>query len=225
MKNKKLAQPLLIILAVLIVAGAVIFYFTHDAAYVMSEDGFQVSAGEKVSYEKGTKFIFTKEGTSYKGAEANECLTSNPLYFKKNTKDILLPEDQIYVAGRKAIYKKAEAFSTFSVKDGLTYNDSVIEGGFIFNGTNTYTFLESMTLTVNGEEIELGPLSSITLGQDAYYLYNTATKEIKLDHLNVDKVEAKNADYSIDLVNDILYTSSGDKILLYTKTDQLEDLK
>ena len=130
MKNKKLAQPLLIILAVLIVAGAVIFYFTHDAAYVMSEDGFQVSAGE-----------------------------------------------------------------------------------------------ESMTLTVNGEEIELGPLSSITLGQDAYYLYNTATKEIKLDHLNVDKVEAKNADYSIDLVNDILYTSSGDKILLYTKTDQLEDLK
>ena len=58
MKNKKLAQPLLIILAVLIVAGAVIFYFTHDAAYVMSEDGFQVSAGEKVSYEKGTKFIF-----------------------------------------------------------------------------------------------------------------------------------------------------------------------
>lgn len=225
MKNKKIAQSLIIILVILLVAGAVIFYFTQDAAYVMSEDGFQISAGEKIPYEKGTKFIFKNEGTSYKGAEANACLTSSPLYFKKDTKDILLPEDQIYVAGRTATYRKAEAFSTFSVKDGLTYNDSVIEGGFLFNGTGTYTFLESMVLTCNGEEIQVGPLSSITLGQDAYYLYNTLTKEIKLDHIHVDKMEAKNTDYTIDLMNDIFYTSSGDKVLIYATTDQLEDLK
>ena len=225
MKNKKLTQPLLIILVILVVAGALVFYFTQDSAYVMSEDGFQVSAGEKITYEKGTKFIFKKEGTSYKGAQSNECLTSSPIYYEKNTKEILLPEDEIYVAGKDIDYKKVTAFSTISVKKGITYNDLHIINGFIYDGKSTYTFLEDMTLTVNGKDIEFGPLSSITVGQGAYYFYNTKTKEAKMDLLRVETVIVKNDDYEVDVLNGILYTSSGDKILLYSNVDDLDELE
>ena len=225
MKNKKINQSILVSLCILVIAIAIFFFFTHDSAYKMPSDGFQISVGTKNKIEKGTEFVFKSNGTTFKNADSGQYLTASPLYFDNDSKRIVIPQDLIYVEGRKASFKKVAAFKEFSTKDGLTYDGNVIMGGFLFDGVNTYTFLEKMEITVNGETFEIDPFSTVTVTDDVYYLYNTKNKEVKFDYLQTSNLTAKNSDYSVDLLNSIFYTSSEDKVLIYTKIDNLDELK
>ena len=226
MKSKHWKQMIAIIGGFVILLVAIACLFLFDDAYQMKEDGFQVIAGEKKNYEKGTAFVYKKNGVSCRGASDNEYLASTPIYFDENKKKILLVEEGIYIQGSQAIMRRTESFSEVSIKQGLTYNDVKLDGGFLFDGRNSYTFLEEMTLKINGKDIKVSPLSSIVVNsRDVFCLYDVSKKQIMMDHIYTESLTASHKDYHIDLINDILYTQNNEKVLLYSKPELLEELK
>lgn len=225
MKKKQHKFLILYITGLFLVVMAVIFiFFINSSAYTLKENGFQVVAGNKKKYTSGTNFIYDETGPTYKGAQDNEYIVNSPIYLSKS-KSIVIPDDSIYFSGRDSNFRRITSFSEVSNEKGLYINDVEVFGGFIYDGKNTFTFLEEMDLTINGKNVVVKAFSSITTtSTNTYSLYNTSDKTIQVDYIVTDSLEAKGVDYRIDIRNDIMYIQDDQKVLLFNRADLLEEL-
>lgn len=225
LKKKVKIYGLLIIVLFAVGLGALFFDMSSGYAYKNEEPVFQVIGGNKRVYEANTKFTYKENGTSYVGADKNEYLSDSPIYQQDNNETMVLPSDQIYVNGSTAKFAQVKAFSTFSNVDGLYYKDLKINGGFLFNGRNSYIFLENMELTINGKTLQVGPFTYVELNDYTYALYDVSNDYMESGTLYVDVVEAKGHNYVVDLANDIFTDSTGADVLIYINTASLDELK
>lgn len=202
----------------------VFIFINTSSSYTLSSDAYQIISGEKKVYKAGTSFVYKEEGVSYKGAKKNEYISSSPIYI--NEKTILLPGDSIYVDARQVIFSKLEGLNEVVNENQMKYKSSYINGGFIYDGKKTYTFLEPITLTINGVERQLSALSSVSVSSNQMYcLYDASSKTISIDKIYTKSLLAINSEYQIDLLNDILFDKDHKKILLVNRVDQLEEYK
>lgn len=227
MKNKKATTQMTIVLGIVFALIAIVyFFFLNDNAYQMSADGFQIVSGEKKEFSKGVKFVYQENGITYQGAKDNEYLSSSPLYFNDDKNAILTAQEFVYVEGKSAKMRKTPTFSTIRLNQGIHCNNIRLLGGFLFDGNNTYVFLEKMSVKVNGREVHLTPLSTMVVnGNTIYFYYDNQRDQIEMDYIYTDSIIAKCDDYEIDLINDILMIDQEEKVLLYTKPELLDELK
>lgn len=214
-------------LAVCMTVFAVCLFLNTASPLTMKDDGFQISAGRKDVLKKGTKLTVEEAGTTFRGAAEQQFLNTSPIYYE-NAGEIILPYDMVYVNARETIFLKAERFQTLSMQgsDVLYERQRLKDHGFLFDGKNTYVFLEKTVLKINGKTQTIGPLSCIMLyTSNTYTLYDTDSKSIQAEQIYQEHVEALTGDYRVDLVNDILYGEQDEKTLLFDRSDLLEPLK
>lgn len=217
--------PIFLILSFSIFLAMMYLFFNTTNAYTLKGDAFQVVVGVELNYEEGLKFIYDETGPTYDGAELYEYLDSSPIYMVED-QYMVMPEYTIYVNPRGINYYQIPCFTEVNYESSITINEVGVSGGFIFDGKNTYTFLEDMTVRVNGEDIEVGKLSTISLAtNEIYSLHNTLDESIIVDAIITGTLEATCVDYSVDLLSDILYTSNNEKILLFDEPELLDVIK
>lgn len=226
MRNKKQAlYPVFIMIAFSLLALMIFLFMNNSSSYVLKEDGYQVMIGERFDYASGTAFEYREMGVALKEAKQGEYIPNSPIYLKENKNTIIIPNDTIYCSGQIELSKKVMSFSEISYDSVLHYNKVSLTGGFLFDGRNTYTFLEPMTVEINGQSYKVGRYSSITvIPNQAYCLYNTTNDQIMME-AGLSSFKAKCKNYTIDLENDILYSKNNEKILLFTNVDVLDELK
>lgn len=222
--NNRQLMSLSLMLGIFIVCGLIFILLNTSSSYTLSQDAFQIVAGQKVVFKSGTSFLYKENGVTYKGAEDNEYIASTPLYLDNN--QIVIANDSIYIDARKVTFHKFIGLNEVTNDGQIKYKNSFVNGGFIYDGKKTYTFLEKMELDVNGKKIEVGPFSSITMSSNKMYcLYNTSKKGIDVDKVYSDSIYATCTDYRIDIANDVLYDKDDKKLLLVNRTDILDEYK
>ena len=166
-KSKWIAGGIAAIAMALLVSG--VFLFLRSGRQISVKHVFYVENGETVSSEgKSWRLTFDqKKGTTLKGAGIRKNLTDDGtlIYYEYENK-VLLPQTDClqYAAGDK-IYR-LEYFTTveltddgYKIKDGAS--SVTVQNGIIYDGKDTYLFLEPVTLTIDGEERKLPALSMI----------------------------------------------------------------
>lgn len=214
-------------LAVGMTVAAVYLFLNTTAPLTMKDDGFQISAGRRMALKTGTQLLVKEEGTTFRGADEQQVLNTSPIYYVSGDA-IILPYDMIYVNARNKTFWRAERFKAVRVAENevLYEKQRLNDRGFLYDGRNTYVFLEEMVLTINGKTQSVGALSCIQLySSDTYTLYDTHSRKIQAERLYQDAVEAAGKDYRIDLANDILYDKEQERTLLFQRSDLLEELK
>lgn len=221
-KNKYLT---LIIVVIFTGCISLLFLFLKTSnVYTAEEEMWQVVSGNKSTYENGTRFFYSDKGPSYEGATTNEYLVTTPLYTESGDK-IVIPENSVYIDKSLTKYAQIPCYTSIYIGDTLSIENVEVSGGFIFDGVNSYTFLDDMVLEVNGLEVNVVALSSIAITSDKVYsLYHFDTQEVVVGINETNVVKATSKNYSIDLLNDVMYTIENEKILIYNNPDSLEPL-
>ena len=166
-KNKWIAAGIAAVAMAVVISG--VFLFLRSGRQMSVKDAYYIQDGEMVSSEGRWRLTFDKnKGTTLKGHGVRKNLTDDGtvVYYKLENKVLLPQTDCLQFAAEDKIYR-LEYFSTvelvegggYRIKDGST--SVVVPGGIIYDGKDTYLFLEPVTLTIDGEERKLPALSMI----------------------------------------------------------------
>ncbi|WP_249028920.1 hypothetical protein [Tannockella kyphosi] len=214
--------PIFLILSFSFFVAMIFLFLDSTNAYDLENDAYQVILGMKVEYDSGIEFVYDDVGATYEGADVYEYLDTSPLYMVDESY-MVMPDYTIYVDARGIYYYQVPCFTEVNYESGTIINGVGVSGGFIYDGQNTYTFLDEMTVRINGVDTELGKYSTVSLTVDGLYsLYNKTDETMEYGYIYTSTLEASCSDYSVDLLNDILYTSNNEKILLFDDPELLD---
>ena len=126
---------------------------------------------------------------------------------------------------------KINAFSEIFRKNGSYYlkegnKEILLEGCFLFNGSDTYLFLEEITVTYGNKAVNIGPFSVVAAHygqQSSIYQYRSKNNlEILADAGAL--VASLGQGYFVQMDTDSLISEAGQQ-LLYTRPENLKNLK
>lgn len=223
MKKKKLI-PIGIVLAFIGVISMLFFMLRTNTAYQSNQLMYQMVAGMRSEYQGGSKFLYGDKGPTYSGADINEYISNAPLYSLDKTV-MVIPVYSIYVNPYVISYQQVPCFSEITFMESAKINGKPLVGGFIFDGISTYTFLEDMQVELNGVMKNLTAYSSITISNgNLYSIYNFDTDTVEFGEYATKTLDVLNEDYRVDILNDILYDSKGERNLIHNNPMVLEVL-
>jgi hypothetical protein len=223
--------PLLILAAVIL---AIVFITTRLGTYSIDEPVYRFENGLRYDYTGTTEIKRGDEDEAIylTSGDDSVLLGDAPLYFGDNAGAILLPQQMIYV-DPATLRTGRTGYNTLVRVDGagkgtaLVNNDEVgVDKGFFYDGSNTYVFLEPVTVLWDGQTVDLPPLSyAIVYYNLRIELYSADGETIVVEQTGDARVQAEPADrtFRIDLGTDVLTTGKGESLLI-TRPDLLEYL-
>jgi hypothetical protein len=223
--------PLLILAAIVV---AVVFIVMRLGTYSIHEPVYRFENGARYDYAGTTELKRNDEDEAIYLQNQGESvlLEDAPIYYTDNATSVLLPRQMIYVdpatlrTGRTG-YNTLVQIDSEGKGTALINGDKVdVDKGFFFDGSNTYVFLEPVTISWNGQTVELGPLSyAIVYYNLRVEFYSADGKTIVVEQTGDMRVQAESADggFKIDLGTDIMNTGKGESLLI-TRPDLLDYL-
>lgn len=218
--NYKLIIPI-ILMVVLFIA---VFIFYH--IYVNSD--YKVDSEEKLySYFSSKKYEYNAVVSKnrkdvivdFKPKDIAINIDSTPIYYQE--KDIvILPKDMSVVMPTLSCAEYlAKGYSYITYTDGiykLTTDkyDKQLNHYFLYDGLDLYFFIESVTLTVGNEKIELAPFSYVIARYNKYIsYYDKKSDTFRTIETTDDTVLVENDYYEIYVMRDTLDYQGTDVIL------------
>jgi hypothetical protein len=224
----------LIILPVLLIISVtltVILVLRNAGNVELTQEARQYYAGSVIRIPQGAVLTRSDGKSVIEYGKTRRDATNLFLYYQSGNA-VVLPQDVAYNDPRRQLMGKLDYFTQLNYKSGGAVSVSrrgitrSLGLGFLYDGSDTYLFLEPMTLKYNNYEIELSALSFA----EAQYggrltVYNRETGEV-FDDIPVGEVNcvAPGEDYTVSLLNDLYVRADGTRLLLYTDPSGLESV-
>lgn len=220
------------LLALLLVNDAEKYKFVDSATYFSDGEAYEIPAGKFAKYDKET-------GNVYVEISNDERLYSRglPVYYD-NTKSMVLINDMSIITPYDN-HLETNRLTYFTVLE----NDSNISGskisrnnsfefsnkGFLFDGNNTYVFLEPVSLRINEEILHLGTFSYVISSRNNYFeVYDIDTGFFNIYYSNVmfdAEISGTNSNFLLYPEVDYVSVGSGSGMLLSSNVEGNELLK
>lgn len=221
---KKPFQTIVPIVLCAAVVAAIIYLANAIGIFVVNEPIYRFDTAARLDYAGRTSFEYDDETgeLSLKNHGVKEVLDHAPIYYAEDSNKLLMPA-QVAVVYPSVLKHGRSGYNMEIVRedDQLTATvrgkDVDVTGAFLYDGNNTYVFLEPVTIALGIEEIELPAYSY------AYVYYNLRVELYAPDgsiHLVMQTGDtivtaiAKDQAYQIDLSRDILQTPDGEILLI-----------
>lgn len=215
-----IAALILIIVIVVIIIGNL------NSTTTENHDFYQWYSGQKVEY-KGQLTFTRKEGlTELKATDRKVTLDSTPVYYADENDKVIFPEDMAIVyQNNNGMMYRINHFADIIEENGSIYletnlatktNKTKLEKAFLYDGQDLYFFLERTTITVNGTNYEVSPLSyAIVRYKQSVEIYNYEKDEYQV----IDTTETQDAKvvtdtYTINMSVDSLQTAEKEQLLI-----------
>lgn len=215
-----IAALILIIVIVIIIIGSL------NSTTTENHDFYQWYTGQKVEY-KGQLTFTRKEGlTELRATDRKVTLDSTPVYYADENNKVIFPEDMAIVyPNNNGMMYRINHFADITEEDGTIYletnlatktNKTKLEKAFLYDGQDLYFFLERTTITVNGTNYEVSPLSYVIVRyKQSVEIYNYEKDEYQV----IDTTETQDAKvvtdtYTINMSVDSLQTAEKDQLLI-----------
>ena len=215
-----IAALILIIVIVVIIIGNL------NSTTTENHDFYQWYSGQKVEY-KGQLTFTRKEGlTELKATDRKVTLDSTPVYYADENDKVIFPEDMAIVyPNNNGMMYRINHFADIIEENGSIYletnlatktNKTKLEKAFLYDGQDLYFFLERTTITVNGTNYEVSPLSYVIVRyKQSVEIYNYEKDEYQV----IDTTETQDAKvvtdtYTINMSVDSLQTAEKEQLLI-----------
>ena len=104
-------------------------------------------------------------------------------------------------------------------------NKKLVENALLYDGSDLYFFLENTTITVNGQDYEVTPLSYVIVRyRENVEIYNKEKDEYTVIETPDQDVYAKTADYTINMSIDALQAGEKEQLLIKS-IDKLQNIE
>jgi hypothetical protein len=210
------------------VRSASSYEFTGAAAQYYVENVFKIP-GDAVMRRN------SNSTTIYYGNTSRQP-TNLPIYYN-DRECVILPESlQFYNPRSNTIAKldyyteiQFDGHATRAVRGGKT---CLLEGGFVFDGKDTYLFLEPMTILVDGHTFTVSALSyAEVIYENTLMVYDRETGEQQMftpqtvvQAKTMLQESAEKEDYTIALSTDTYEKRDGTRQLLFTDANLLKSI-
>ena len=215
-----IAALILIIVIVIIIIGSL------NSTTTENHDFYQWYSGQKVEY-KGQLTFTRKEGlTELRATDRKVTLDSTPVYYADENNKVIFPEDMAIVyPNNNGMMYRINHFADITEEDGNIYletnlatktNKTKLEKAFLYDGQDLYFFLERTTITVNGTNYEVSPLSYVIVRyKQSVEIYNYEKDEYQV----IDTTETQDAKvvtdtYTINMSVDSLQTAEKEQLVI-----------
>lgn len=215
-----IAALILIIVIVIIIIGSL------NSTTTENHDFYQWYSGQKVEY-KGQLTFTRKEGlTELRATDRKVTLDSTPVYYADENNKVIFPEDMAIVyPNNNGMMYRINHFADITEENGDIYletnlatktNKTKLEKAFLYDGQDLYFFLERTTITVNGTNYEVSPLSYVIVRyKQSVEIYNYEKDEYQV----IDTTETQDAKvvtdtYTINMSVDSLQTAEKEQLLI-----------
>ena len=155
----------------------------------------------------------------------DDIIQSSPL----TTKDIL-------ITSRNMIYYPLKDFDIKKVDIGTTIKknkqniilesgkkQTEIENGLLFDGKNTYIFLQDVVLHYNDKEVKLPQLSYLTYENSMLSYFDFSSQKGNTEKVQIDGIVAECSAYKVDIEGSLI--EKGDNaLLLFTNPSSLKSV-
>ena len=137
------------IMAAVLVIAVLVLIFKRDMDSVVLKDGAYNYFGDvKVEYTGKCRVQYTDKEVTIRDENGTQTLNSKPLYQPDGM--ALLPFDYAWYAGNDSVYRLSH-FSTMAIENNsVVLRDGNLKaenaGGYLFDGVDTYIFLENTEL-------------------------------------------------------------------------------
>lgn len=215
-----IAALILIIVIVIIIIGSL------NSTTTENHDFYQWYSGQKVEY-KGQLTFTRKEGlTELKATDRKVTLDSTPVYYADENNKVIFPEDMAIVyPNNNGMMYRINHFADITEENGDIYletnlatktNKTKLEKAFLYDGQDLYFFLERTTITVNGTNYEVSPLSyAIVRYKQNVEIYNYEKDEYQvIDTTETQEAKVVTDTYTINMSVDSLQTAEKDQLLI-----------
>lgn len=231
-KNKENLLKFIALMVFIICGIAAIFFITNVESTSPGQKTYQWIGDVKYEYKEDTKAVKTKEGLFMKEGKTKYPLGNTPLYFSEENGMILTSTMSVIFPNSGGKSRKLRYFSKiYGLDQGLTAESkegvTKIEECFLYDGKDTYVFLEPVVLTYGEHQVALDPYSFVIVryNQVISYYIKQEDRFISMDTgICTVRVEAQSG-YDIDLGVDVLYRDAdGQQQILITEPEMLDPL-
>ena len=189
---------------------------------------YQYIAGVKVDFSEEATYRNNKGSVSVWDGDTENTLSSIPILYKNERKMTLPVNMLIMMPSQGTTVKRVNYFTTVKESNGIVTlqkdkKSADVFGGFLYDGEDTYVFLENTTLKIGVREIEMEPLSYAKVAYKQYIDYYNS-EDGSHEWIIVDDIEVKaesESGYTIDLGKDVIDMGSGE-VLIYSAVDSLD---
>lgn len=234
-RKRRLRNILMIIIPadIVVLAALLMVQFAQMAgSYTVEGTAYRYYAGQKTPLADGTRLSVNAEGvTEMKGSQLEGEMGSLPVYYE-DRQTVVLPQAMVYYASGSVTGVRADCFTELDYLDNGAVTavsgnrEASLTMGFMYDGQDTYLFLEPVTLSFNGYQIQLGAMSYVIADyQNDVMVYNRSDGTMTMEPpTGAVTAEAASGDYTVSLLEDSLTLQDGTKVLLFTRPDLLDGL-
>ncbi|MGL5972260.1 MAG: hypothetical protein ACRCZK_00780 [Oscillospiraceae bacterium] len=226
MKMKKIIISITISLAIVVVLA---FLFVRNIYRLTIEnaDLFQYLSGNKVTYIGDVSISRDENGTILNNNGKTFAMESDPIYYRKENK-FILPKDMAIVDYKTGQMNKINHYSEIYGKDGDIYlgmnnKENIIKNSFLFDGEDTYVFLDNVNLVIGDLKYTITPFSYITFRENELAYIFVHGSDNFYDESQVEGkgiVESEEYGIYVDLGSDSI-NFNDTKQLLFKNVEQL----
>lgn len=224
-----------VVAALIVAASALVLYIINKDSLVLREPVMVSLLGEQQAYTgKTTLFYDDKTGeVTLKNENRSLLLSGAPVYCTESG-SLVLSRKMAYSNYRTGLFGRVNHFAKISYKDDMASiytgkgSGRQLKDGYLFDGKNTYLFLEPVTVSWGEERISLSPLSAITVYNQQgfyYYSYEDGASGYVSDKDSTVYGTAEDGRYVLNMSDDLVDLDSGKSMLLPPDPDMFELLK
>lgn len=232
MQTIKKKFSVVVVLSVLICIGLSIIFLDNINSYTFKKDASYYINGTEYKIGKGSKVKIDSD-------ENVTLMLGNKEQIKANSLPAFFNDDQIVIMNKMIYYypsfdnkfEKYKLSSFVNVEynfdtDFVTFSKNNTskenQNGFLYDGHNTYVFLENMTIYFNDKKINVSPLSyAIVEYNNWVQIFDYKTKVYTFENI-IGHATGKSKGYTIDLTYSTI-NYNGNESLMPCNTDLLRD--
>ncbi|GEM_PF-6834859 len=229
--------PLLLIIAVLVIAAAVLVYVFVINKTTYTEKGQRLSQivnQTKVTFSNGVTLELSDNGTRIRAIASGESSSNDtsPIYYEEKMQ-MILPAAMCWHNPSDNNEWKLDSLTKVYISEAdepwATLNEKSVnlKGGFLYVGSTAYVFLDPVTLVYDGVKYQLAPLSFyyVTAGRVRVYSYaEDALLELKTEKPQEEAYVTTSEGYKIDLKAGVFFDKEGNRMLLRPTTENLNSI-
>lgn len=222
-------------IALAAVAGAALFYIGNKDSITLRETVLVSIMGDKQEYFEKTRLRYQEETgqVSLENQGRTLLLNGAPVY-RMESGGLVLSTKMLYLNYATNVIGRVNHFAQVSEAGGIASiisggrKEHQFNGGCLYDGDNTYIFLEPVTIVWGEDRLTLSPLSYIAVfNRQGFYYYSAADRQAAYVSSGEEMVKAAagNGDYTLNLSNDIADMEDGRSFLLPPDPEAFEVLQ
>ena len=219
-----------IMAAVLVIAALVLLFKRNMDSVVLPEGAYNYFGDVKVEYTGKCRIQYTDKEVTIRDENGKSTLNSKPLYQPDGT--ALLPFDYAWYPNADNQFFRLAHFSTMAIENNsVVLQDGSLKAesanGYLYDGVDTYVFLENTELRWDGGSAEIPALSYAVARYGntlQYFDYSTGTSTVVQTGESELAAAFANGDV-LDMGTDTMKKANGTWYLLVARPGMLKRME